>query len=52
MAEYAVLDMRSNHTQPALHHPMNMYHVLFAADFKSAELKLGYETLSTLHLEP
>ncbi len=51
MAEYALLDIRSNHTQPVLHHHANLYHVLFANDSKSAELRLGSEVLSTLYLD-
>ena len=50
MAEYALLDLRSNHTQPALHDHANLYHVLFAADFKSAELRLDSKLLATLRL--
>lgn len=50
MAECAVLDLRSNHTQPALHDHANLYHVSFAAEFKSAELRLGSDLLATLHL--
>ncbi len=50
MAAYALLDIRSNHTQPVLHHHANLYHVLFANDFKSAELRLGSEVLATLYL--
>lgn len=50
MAQYAVLDMRSNDTQPILHHHTNLYHVLFANDFKSAQLRLGGEVLATLFL--
>ena len=53
MAEYAVLDLRSNHTQPALHDHANLYHVLFAADFQSAELRLivSFLPLSVLLLK-
>ena len=51
MAEYALLDIRSNHTQPALHPHANLYHVLSANDFKSAELRLGSEFLATLYLD-
>ena len=51
MEEYALLDVRSNHTQPALHPHANVYHVLFANDFKSAELRLGSEFLATLYLD-
>lgn len=51
MEEYALLDIRSNHTQPALHPHANLYHVLFANDFKSAELRLGSEFLATLYLD-
>ena len=50
IAEYAVVDLRSNHTQPALHDHATLYHVLFAADFKSAELRLNSELLATLRL--
>ena len=50
MEEYAVLDLRSNHTQPALHDHANLYHVLFADDFKSAELRLNSKLLATLRL--
>ena len=50
MAEYAVLDLRSNHTEPAVHDHANLYHVFFAADFKSAELRLNSKLLATLHL--
>lgn len=50
MAEYAVLDLRSNHKQPVLHEYANLYHVLFAADLKSAELRLGNNLLATLCL--
>jgi len=51
MAEYAVLDIRGNHTQQILHHHKNLYHVLFANDFKSSELRLGSEVLATLYLD-
>ena len=51
MEQYAVLDIRSNHTQPALHLHANLYHVLFASDFKSAELRLGSKSLATLYLD-
>ena len=51
MAEYAVLDIRSNHTQPIVHHHANLYHVLFADDFKSADLRRGSEILATLYLD-
>ena len=50
MAEYAVLDLRSNYTEPAVHDHANLYHVLFAADYKSAELRLNSKLLPTLHL--
>lgn len=48
VAEHAVLDMRSNDTQPSLQHHTNLHHVLFATDFKSAKLRLGNEVLATL----
>ncbi len=51
MTEYAVLDFRSNHTQPALHDHANLYHVLFVSEFKSAELRLGSKLLATVHLD-
>ena len=51
MEEYVLLDMRSSHTQPALHPHTNMYHVLFANDFQSAEVRLGSEFLATLYLD-
>ena len=50
MAEYTVLDLRSNHKAPALHDHANLYHVSFAADFESAELRLGSKLLATVHL--
>lgn len=50
MAQYAVLDMHSNDTQPTLHHHTNLYHVLVANDFKSAELRVGGEAPATLYL--
>ena len=50
MEEYALLDIRSNKTQPALHPHAKLYHVLFANDLKSAELRLGSEFLATLYL--
>ncbi len=51
MTEYAVLDMRSNHTQPALHNHANLYHAFFVNEFKSAELRLGSKLLATVHLD-
>ena len=51
MAQYAVLDMRSNDTQSKFHPHANLYHVLFAHDFKSAELRLDSEVLTTLYLD-
>ena len=51
MAENAVLDVRSNHTQPVMQHHANLYHVLFADDFKSADLRLGSEVLTILYLD-
>lgn len=50
MTEYALLDLRSNHSQPALHDHANLYHVLFAAELKSAELRLGNKFIVTLQL--
>ena len=51
MEEYALLDILSNQTQPTLHPRANLYHVLFANDFMSAELRLGSEFLATPYLD-
>jgi len=51
MTECAVLDMRSNHTQPALHDRANTYHALFVNECKSAELRLGSTLLATVYLD-
>ena len=51
MEEYALVDIRSNHTQPASHPHANLYHVLFAHDFKSAKMRLGSVFLATVCLD-
>ena len=51
MTEYAVLDLRSNHTQPALDDHATSYCALFVNDFKSAELRFGSKLLATVDLD-